>query len=60
FSNDSVTIPIEAYDAFIRAKLNGKNLEGRFLKNYIENDQGVPFRAEFNQTDRFPVVSNPS
>lgn len=55
--NDSVTIPIVAYDAFIRAQINDNNLEGRFIKNYIENDEGVPFRAQFNKTDRFQPVS---
>lgn len=60
YSNDSVIIPIVAYDAFIRAKLSGDNLEGLFLKNYIENDEGVPFRAQFNLTDRFSPVSVPS
>lgn len=60
FLNDSVIIPIEAYDAFIGAKLHDGKLDGKFVKNYIENDPGVLFRAEYNQTARFLPTGNPT
>lgn len=60
FSDDSVYIPIESYDAFIGAKINNGKLSGKFVKNYIENDPGVSFRAEYNQTARFQPATNPS
>lgn len=58
--NDSVTIPIVAYDAYIKAELKNGKLNGKFIKNYIENDLGVDFRATYNQTDRFPKSPNAS
>jgi len=57
---DSLIIPIEAYDAYIGAVLNDHTLEGRFIKNYIENDPGVPFRAVYGKKQRFKPVPNPT
>ena len=56
---DSVIIPIESYDAVIKAAVSGDKLQGRFLKNYIPNDPGVIFQAQFNNTNRFTSVPNP-
>ena len=56
---DSVIIPIESYDAVIKAAVSGDKLQGRFLKNYITNDPGVIFQAQFNNTNRFTSVPNP-
>lgn len=53
YTADSVIIPIEAYDAAIRARLSGGLLEGRLVKNYIGNDTGVPFRAQRGEAPRF-------
>lgn len=60
YLNDSVTIPIEAYDAYIKAAIGNNSLNGRFVKNYIENDSGVPFKAEFNNLNRFESIQNPT
>jgi peroxiredoxin len=59
YRNDSVIIPVESYDAVIKAAVSGDKLQGRFLKNYIPNDPGVIFRAQFNNTNRFAPVPNP-
>jgi thiol-disulfide isomerase/thioredoxin len=56
YTVDSVIIPIEAYDAAIKAQLSGNRLEGRFVKNYIENDTGVPFKAQWGEAPRFAPV----
>lgn len=59
-SGDSITIPIEAYDAYIKAFISHDGLEGRFIKNYIENDSGLPFKAEYGHRNRFEPVKQPS
>lgn len=57
---DSVIIPIESYDAQIRAQVKGGRMTGRFIKNYINHDPGVLFTAEFGRKMRFePVVTPP-
>lgn len=35
-------------------------LEGRFIKNYIENDSGVPFKAVYGNRNRFEPVKQPT
>ncbi len=59
-SGDSITIPIEAYDAQIKAVIGHDGLEGRFIKNYIENDSGVPFKAVYGNRNRFEPVKLPT
>src|SRR5690554_5305736 len=39
--NDSITIPIIAYDAVIKGSLINNRIEGKFIKNYIDNDPGI-------------------
>jgi thiol-disulfide isomerase/thioredoxin len=56
---DSVFIPIEAYDAEIRAFVSKGRMEGRFIKNYLENDSGVPFRAVYGNKERFEKTAKP-
>jgi thiol-disulfide isomerase/thioredoxin len=53
YSADSVIIPIEAYDAAIIARIADSFLEGRLIKNYIENDSGIPFKARRGESLRF-------
>jgi peroxiredoxin len=60
YRGDSVIIPVESYDAVIKAVVSGNGLQGRFLKNYIPNDAGVPFSAEYNNKNRFASVTNPT
>ncbi|NLY23636.1 MAG: TlpA family protein disulfide reductase [Bacteroidales bacterium] len=57
---DSVVIPIVAYDAVIKGVATDDAIEGRFIKNYIENDQGVPFTARHGQGARFAPAENPT
>jgi thiol-disulfide isomerase/thioredoxin len=59
YFSDSVVIPIESYDAVIKAKISGASMEGRFIKNYLENDEGIPFRADRGTTSRFEPVAQP-
>lgn len=54
--SDTVMIPIVAYDAYIKGVVKGNIIDGKFVKNYIENDPGVPFHAEFGVKDRFTKV----
>ncbi|MDR3193770.1 MAG: TlpA family protein disulfide reductase [Tannerella sp.] len=56
---DTVIIPIEPYDAVIRAFVSGSRMEGRFMKNYIENDTGIPFHAERGDLPRFKEAARP-
>ena len=53
---DTLFIPIDAYDAHITAIVLNDKMEGRFIKNYIENDSGVPFRADFHIKSRFEAI----
>jgi peroxiredoxin len=60
YAADSVTIPIEAYDAAIKARLSSRFLEGRFIRNYIESDAGVPFKAWRGNAPRFAPADTAS
>ena len=52
--NDSVIIPIDLYSAEFRAKIEGKTLQGRFLKLGTEKpDTGLIFKAESGNLSRF-------
>ena len=57
---DTVIIPIEAYDAEIQARVSCDALEGRFIKKYIENDTGVPFKAQWGDAPRFDPPASPA
>lgn len=58
FRSDTLVIPIAAYDAYIEGVPNGDTIYGKFVKNYIAQDEGVPFRAFFGVDARFPVPSS--
>jgi peroxiredoxin len=60
YSADTVVIPIASFDAGILAKISGDSMEGRFFKNYIENDEGIPFKALRGKTSRFEPVARPA
>ncbi|GHV12268.1 hypothetical protein FACS1894162_8260 [Bacteroidia bacterium] len=60
YSADTVLIPVESYDAVIRAVVTKDKLEGRFIKNYVENDEGIAFKAERGVTSRFEAVATPA
>jgi len=60
FKGDSVIIPIEPFDAQIRAAVKEGTLSGRFLKNYVKNDAGVRFSARFDNKLRFEPVATPT
>lgn len=53
FQSDTLIIPIASYDAYIEGVISGDLIEGKFIKNYIENDPGVPFHAIFGVKERF-------
>jgi thiol-disulfide isomerase/thioredoxin len=57
---DTVIIPIEAYDAFIKARVSGGALAGRFIKSYVEGDTGVPFMALRGDAPRFAAAGSPA
>lgn len=56
---DSVFITLHIFDIDIRAKINGDNLSGLYIKNYAD-DYRLPFKATFGKTTRFdnPQSSN--
>ena len=55
YKNDSVTIPIDLYDAVLKGKFTANVFEGRFMKgNSVKPDAGIPFRAEYGKLSRFP------
>lgn len=53
FRSDTLFIPILAYDAYIEGVISGDVIQGNFIKNYIEDDPGVPFQATYGVQDRF-------
>jgi peroxiredoxin len=55
-----VIIPVEAFDAVIKAEIAGDSMTGLFLKNYIENDEGIPFKAKRGETSRFEPDARPA
>ncbi|MBF6598173.1 MAG: TlpA family protein disulfide reductase [Fermentimonas sp.] len=57
-NNDTVIIPIVAYDAVIIGTVSDNQIDGKFIKNYIEDDEGVPFRATYGINNRFEPSSN--
>jgi thiol-disulfide isomerase/thioredoxin len=60
FQSDTLVIPIAAYDAYIKGIISGDVIEGTFIKNYIENDPGVPFHATFGIKERFELAETSS
>ncbi|MDD4698489.1 MAG: TlpA family protein disulfide reductase, partial [Fermentimonas sp.] len=60
FNNDTLIIPIVAYDAVIKGTLTDNQIDGKFTKNYIENDPGVPFKATYGINNRFEPVEQPA
>jgi thiol-disulfide isomerase/thioredoxin len=54
YSNDSVTIPIDLYDAVLTGKMEGNTINGRFKKlTTAKPDEGIPFKATFGNAPRF-------
>ncbi|NCP20936.1 MAG: hypothetical protein CO023_02295 [Flavobacteriales bacterium CG_4_9_14_0_2_um_filter_35_242] len=49
---DSVLIKMHIFDIDIRAKINGDNLSGLYIKNYADNYR-LPFKATFGKVGRF-------
>ncbi|MFK5890268.1 MAG: TlpA disulfide reductase family protein [Flavobacteriaceae bacterium] len=49
---DSVFIKMHIFDIDIRAKINGDNLSGLYIKNYAKNYR-LPFKAQFGVKNRF-------
>jgi len=59
YSNDTVTIPIEAYDAILTGVVTDGKFNGKFKKLFVDNDEGVPFIAVKSDAPRFEVASTP-
>ncbi|NDW09454.1 peroxiredoxin [Dysgonomonas sp. 520] len=57
---DTLTIPIEAYDAMLVATIDGLKMKGRFIKNFLDNDSGIFFEAtRSDSVPRFAPISSP-
>lgn len=52
FKGDSVVFPINLYDAFLIAGIQGDSLHGYLRRNNV-NRKGLPFSAAYNQKFRF-------
>ncbi|MFV0419010.1 MAG: TlpA disulfide reductase family protein [Dysgonomonas sp.] len=59
YSGDTVTIPIEAYDARLTGIITNNEFNGRFIKQYIEGDEGVSFLAIKGESPRFAKATTP-
>ncbi len=58
YRNDSVFIPIDLYDAVLKAKIGDDQLSGRFVKLASDkSDGGVPFTAKYGKASRFAESS---
>lgn len=53
---DSVNFKMPVFDTEFRTKLVGKNLQGVWINHYRKEKNIIPFRAEFNNPNRFPFV----
>jgi thiol-disulfide isomerase/thioredoxin len=60
FHGDTLIVPIIAYDAVLKGFVKGNHIEGKFIKNYIENDSGVTFTAVYGTSERFAPVTTPT
>lgn len=55
YKNDSVTIPIDLYDAVLKGTFTANVFEGRLIKRIsVKPDAGIAFRAEYGKLSRFP------
>ena len=55
YDNDSVSIPVDLYDAALKGKVTAQTFEGRFIK--ITSDKkttSIPVKATFGDLPRFP------
>lgn len=50
--NDSLFFTLHIFDIDVKAKINDSNLEGVYIKNYIDNYE-LPFKATFGLNTRF-------
>jgi peroxiredoxin len=58
YRNDSVFIPFDLYDAVLKCKIEGSQLQGKLVKisgGKVVSE--VPFKAEYGNKNRFPVSS---
>jgi thiol-disulfide isomerase/thioredoxin len=53
---DSVNFKMPVFDTEFRTRLVGKNLQGVWINHYRKEKNIIPFRAEFNNPNRFPFV----
>jgi len=60
FHSDTLIVPIVAYDAVIRGFVTNDRIEGKFIKNYIEDDPGVSFTAVYGVEERFEPATQPA
>ncbi len=60
YANDTLTIPIEAYDAVLTGVVSNGQFDGKFKKLFVDNDEGVPFTAVKTDASRFDAATTPS
>lgn len=53
---DSVNFKMPVFDTEFRTKLVNGNLQGVWINHYRKEKNTIPFKAEFNNTNRFPFV----
>ncbi|WP_111684117.1 peroxiredoxin family protein [Winogradskyella tangerina] len=57
YRNDSIFITTPVFEGYIAATFEGDNLSGSFIKESL--DRIVPFKAEFNNPNRFSTSVKP-
>ncbi len=57
---DSVKIKLHIFDADLIAKVNERNMQGRFVKNDTQARYSVPFTAEHGNQNRFKASPAPA
>lgn len=65
FHGDTVVIPITSYDAELRGVYTEGTISGHFIRLFLENDPGIPFDAQWGDSNRFETsgssgMSDPS
>jgi len=54
YKNDSVTIPVDLYDAVLKGKFTESSFQGKLFKVISGTlDAGLPFKAEYGKLPRF-------
>src|SRR5690606_3776529 len=65
FKGDTIVFPITSYDTELRGVYTDGQIKGNFYRLFLDNDPGIPFKAEWGREKRFetsgsPAISDPA